>query len=587
MKEKVNTFFATALPKQGKRALLLITLAALPVLMLYLGKSELINVEGEWASCIRMMTGKGIADSPLYPENTHTIIYSRLILELSRIVPLSEWLIRLPSAVAALLTLLGTILLALEIFDRKNAVLAGWLMLGSYGFLYWGRIGSAPMFGAAAAIWCAALFYGRQRRDSTPFRSSFDFFIMFFGVLLLGGCTSAVGIILLLLPQWIDMMKKHQYSRRGCILAVLAALSALLVVAISLYIVIYSDQPSLQLGGSLNRTINFCIRLFTVSFRELVTPAGSGFPESLLHLPRLLLPWSLFIPAAAWGLWKKRKSLPADLKKLLTGMLLFFLFIGIFPARRWGALLPLLGPAVIVMSAGLSAKFRDAEWVRQSELAIRTIFIIIAALFTALFCTWPLWGTLLRVEAPLMLLLISFVAGIITLALLTFGIIPGNLLEKIMKLSSPLSGTILAGVVLSVLVNCVIFPQMNRFRTGRRFWQSSSLAINQCDPEPETVIFYRCGIPKRGLYYLDLKQPFAMASTAKEADALLNNIGGKAVIISYRDPAIIAELADVAARNRKRFAAGEPMAAEDVPVAFIDSDARSEINCYATWLLEL
>ncbi|MBE6390725.1 MAG: hypothetical protein E7042_00770 [Lentisphaerae bacterium] len=587
MKDKVNNFFVTALPKQGKRALLLITLAALPILMLFLGKSELINVEGEWAGCIRMMTGPGISDNTWYPSDARTAIYSRLVMELARLLPLTEWLIRIPAVIAALLTLSGTILLALEIFERKNAVLAGWLMLGSYGFLYWGRIGSAPMFSAAATVWCAALFYGRQRRSPSPFRSSFDFFVMFFGILLLCGYTSAIGILLLLLPQWVDMTRKKQYSKSGCGKALLGALSAFTLVALLLYVVIYSDQPSLQWDGSFFRLVNFCRRLSVESWHELVTPGSGGFPESLLHLPRLLLPWSLLIPAAAFGLWKKRDLLSADFKKLLWGMLLFFLFVGIFPFRRWGSLLPMLGPATIAMAAGLSVRLRDAETERYSELIVRGIFIVIAALFTALFCTWPLWDKLLRVEAPLMLMLISFVAGIATLALLTFGISPGNPVEKIMKLPSPLAGTILAGVVLSVLVNCVIFPQMNRFRTGRRFWQESSIAINQCDPEPETVIFYRCNIPPRGLYYLGLEQPFTKAMTPQEADKILRSCGGKAVVVSWRDPEIIQELSEVAARNRKRFNADSPLAAEALPVAFVNSDARSYKDCYATWLLEL
>ena len=410
---------------------------------------------------------------------------------------------------------------------------------------------------------------------------------MLFGILLLCGFTSAIGIILLLLPQWVDMSRKGQYSKVGYCKAIFGAFAAFTLIALLLYIVIYSDNPLLQWDGSFFRMVNFCRRLSVDAWHDLITPDGSGFPESLLHLPRLLLPWSLLIPAAAFGLWKKRALLSSDFRKLLLGMLLFFLFAGIFPSRRWGALLPLLGPAVIAMAAGLSVRLRDAEAERYSELIVRGIFIVIAALFTALFCTWPLWDKLLRVEAPLMLMLISFVAGIATLALLTFGISSGNPVEKILKLPSPLAGTILAGVVLSVLVNCVIFPQMNRFRTARRFWQESSIAINQCDPEPAIVIFYRCSIPTRGLYYLGLKQPFTVALTPQEIDRVLRECGGKAVVVSWRNPEIIQELSEVAAKNRKRFSATTPLAAEALQVAFINSDARSSKDCYATWLLEL
>ena len=587
MKEKFNTLFMTALPSQGKRALLLITLAAFPVLLLYLGQSELLGNEGDWAYCARLMSGKGVFNSYWQPESNHTIIYARLIKELGRIFPLSEWLIRLPSVLAALAALAGTILLSLEIFERKNAVLAGWLMLGSYGFLYWGRNGNNPMFAAAATVWSAALFYGRQRRKSSPFRSGFDFFVILFATWLLCGYTAVAGIILLLLPQWYDMFKKRQYSVRGSLQAAGAFFCALVLIITVLYIVVYSDKPSLRWDGSLLRMWKFCCRMSVNSFRELIAPYGHSLPETLLNLPRLLLPWSLLIPAVAVGLWKKRSALPGDLKKLLLGMLLYFIFIGIFPCRRWGALLPLLGPAVIVMSAGLSARYHDPEFERKNEIVIRGVFIIIAALFAALFCTWPLWESLLRVEAPRMLMLLSRLVGGATLLLLTFCITPGTPLEKIMKRPSPLAGTILAGVILSVLVNCVLFPQMNRFRTGRKFWQSCGMAIEQCDPAPELVIFYRCGLSPRGLYYLNLKQPFTAVKTLQEADEVLRSCGGKAVIISRNTPEIIAELRELATRNRKRFSPETSLAAEEVSVAFVKSDSRSLEKNYTAWLFEL
>lgn len=587
MKDKFNTLFMTALPRQGKRALLLITLVAIPVLLLFLGRSELLNNEGDWASCARLMLGDGLIAHNWQTANCHTAIYARLITELARFFPISEWLIRLPSVLAALAALAGTILLALEIFERKNAVLAGWLMLGSYGFLYWGRIGSGSMFAAAATVWCAALFYGRQRRKSSPFRSSFDFFVILLTAWVLCGYTAALGIILLLLPQWYDMGKKRQFSLRGSLQASGAALSAFLLVAVILYIVIYSDNPSLRWDGNLIRMGHFCRRLSANSFRELIFPAGHSPVETLLNLPRLLLPWSLLIPAVAVGLWKKRKALPGDLKKLLLGMLLYVLVLGIFPCRRWGAILPLLGPAVIVIATGLSARYHDPEFERRNEIVIRGIFIVIAALFVALFCTWPLWGALLRVRAPQMLMLLSLLGGGATLMLLTFGIVPGSLIEKIMKRPSPLAGTVLAGVILSILVNCVLFPQMNRFRTGKRFWQSSAIAFDQCEPAPEIVMFYRCGLSRRGIYYLSLDQPFAAVDSPQQADEILQNCGGKVAVISWNSPEIIAELTAIAAKNRKRFTPGSPLAAEELPVAFINSDARSAEKGYAAWLLEL
>ena len=281
-----DSLFATALPQQGRRILLFMTLVALPVLLFYLGKSELLNVEGELASCVRMMQGPGISVGRWYPESCHTVIFSRLINELSRIFPMSEWLLRIPSLLAALAMLAGTILLSLEIFERKNAVFAGWLLLGSYGFLYWGRVGSSPMFGAAAAMWCAALFFGRKSSESSLFRRSFDFFVMLGVVLLFCGYTTALGIILLLLPQWIALLKNRSFSWKKCFIVLGALLADLIFLTLLLYIVVYSDNPQLHWDGSLRRMTDFCYRLSVGSFRELITlNHGISVAEALFNLP--------------------------------------------------------------------------------------------------------------------------------------------------------------------------------------------------------------------------------------------------------------------------------------------------------------
>ena len=47
MKDFFKSFFIAVLPEQGKRTLLLLSLAALPVLLIFLGCGELSNVESE------------------------------------------------------------------------------------------------------------------------------------------------------------------------------------------------------------------------------------------------------------------------------------------------------------------------------------------------------------------------------------------------------------------------------------------------------------------------------------------------------------------------------------------------------------
>ena len=587
MKEFFNSLFMTPVPEQGKRALLFMPLIALPALLIFLGVGELTGVESEWAACWRIISDGGKYFAPWMPKHYNSMIFGRIINELSAVFPISEWLIRIPAVLAALAALAGTILLALKIFDRKNAIFAGWLMLSSCGFLYWGRVGNNAMFAAAASAWCATLFYGRMRSKAAPFRRSFNFFLLllltFFGC----GLTAVAGIIVLLLPRWIIQIKKRQFKVNSIKWAAAGLLSAAALIGAVLCLAVYYGKAENFRFDDLFFIGEFLHDSAVSAWHDFITPGEYSIVPQFPYLSVLLLPWSLFIPAAAYGLWKKRGELPVDLKALVCGMGLFILCIGVFPSRSWETMLPLLGPAVIAISAGLSVRYHDANWEAVSELIVRVIFIIIAALATALLCTWPLWNVLLQLQPPVLLMVISTAVGAAALTVLTFCTVSGSFAERLTKRPAPLAGTVLAGVILSVLVNCVILPQMSLFATERAFWQTSANMLEQCDPTPEVVMLYRCGLPEQGIYYLIPRQRIEVVTSPADADKLLQNCGGKVAVITRHSPEYLAELQVIARKNRKNFFPDRPLCKEDLPTAFTSGAARSPDNRWGTWLLEL
>lgn len=587
MKDFFKSFFITVLPEQGKRALLLLSLVALSVLLIFPGCGELFSIESEWGGCFRLASESAKFFDDWMPEHYNSVVFGRLLRELSRFLPTGEWLIRFPALLAALAALSGTVLLALEIFDRKNAVFAGWLMLSSYGFLYWGRVGSNAMFAAAALVWSASLFYGKKRYQSIPFRRSFEFFFLLLITLVLCGITAVLGIIVFTIPPWISSLKKERFKFSDLKWNIAGIASAVVVVAVILYIGIYSGTPEISWNGNFERMLLFCRRIMSSSWLDFITPDGKGGLKQFSHLFRLLLPWSLFLPATIYGLWKKRHELPEDLKNLIYGIGLFILFIGIFPARRWGSMLPMLGPAMIVVSSGLSARYREVKWVQISELIVRGMFMIIAALAAALLCTWPLWGKLLDLPVPVLLMMISTVTGAAALIVLTFCTVPRNFAETIMKRPAPLAGTVLAGVILSVLINCVVLPQMSLFRTERNFWYNAANELEQCNPAPEMLMFYRCSLSGKALYYLMPKQRIVEVNTPAEAEKLLRNTGGKVAVITRHRPEFFAELKEIAGANSKNFFADRPLCREKLPVAFAANDAGAADKCRGLWLFEL
>ena len=415
----------------------------------------------------------------------------------------------------------------------------------------------------------------------------FDFSMLMILAWLLSGLHTAAGIVLLLLPRWVLMFKSGTPGTRAWIGGTMGAVIALLFSAVVLYFTVYSVMPEREYLETL-RKLGYFIRQFSVyTIRDFLTPARNSQWGALLNLPRLMLPWTLFLPAAAWGLWKSRHRLSADTRALLLGTALYLLLLGIFPHRRWGSLLPLLGPCLMFLCAGVSSRFHQVKFELCFEHITRAFFIISAALACALICTWPLWPKLLQTRPPVLLMVLPAILGIAALTILTFGVAPGNIVEQIIKRPSPLAGTILSGVILSVLVNIVILPEVSVFRTGRSFWLRSNEELEQCEPAVESVIFYRTHKIEPALFYLKNPQRFNIVSDVQTLEKICRNAGGRIAVISDLSPGNTADIALAAAGSRRHFDPGLPQTKESSPVVFIRSDSRAEDSHLAMWLLNL
>ena len=580
----------TALPRYGKRSVFYMTLIAVPLLLMMLGRSELFPSEGGWAAYSRSaVSSRELAADTANGETFcfNAIIYGKLLRDISRIIPLSEWSLRFPAVLAATALFAGTMLLALELTDRKTSVFTGWLLLSSCGFLYWGRLAGYQMFAAAAAIWMLELFFGnRSGRSGSVFRNGFDGFFLISLTLLMCGAVSVLGIILLILPQGIYMAKQKLKTRRNWGKLLSAFLTAQLLLAALLSIVVFAGNHHLGWAE--------CGRRFTSLMQTLQLSILSEFQQlfvsvslqRLFTLPHLLLPWVLLVPAAVYGLYEKRRSLTPEQKRFLLGISLFIVVINSLFAENPGNMLSVLGPLMIAMAMGMSHRSQFSPIAVRSEWLLRSTLIIIASLAAALPCTWPLWSKLLKVDPPVLLMIAAALIGILTLFVLMKCPTPGHPVERIIKRQSPLAGTVSAGVILSVFVNCVFFPEMNVFRTGREFWLKCKTELQQCEPEPTMVIFYKFPLQDTALYYLNPKQPCKSVSSPEELSGIFKKRRGKIAVISSMKPEIKEELLQTAARNNSRFQNNQAIITEASPVAFVHADARRSENNAALWLLE-
>ena len=128
---------------------------------------------------------------------------------------------------------------------------------------------------------------------------------------------------------------------------------------------------------------------------------------------------------------------------------------------------------------------------------------------------------------------------------------------------------------------------MSLFRTERNFWYNAANELEQCNPAPEMLMFYRCSLSGKALYYLMPKQRIVEVNTPAEAEKLLRNTGGKVAVITRHRPEFFAELKEIAGANSKNFFADRPLCREKLPVAFAANDAGAADKCRGLWLFEL
>jgi len=134
--------------------------------------------------------------------------------------------VRFPSAISGVLAIWATRSIGARLWSAKVGRAAGWMLLTSYGFLFWSRTGTAEAENLAAVIMAVAWYW--YRRD----RAGFVTFLVFYAIIFLGaltkGLTAVIVPVLAVLP---DLMVNRRWR------ALLAPSHFLaLFIAISLYL---------------------------------------------------------------------------------------------------------------------------------------------------------------------------------------------------------------------------------------------------------------------------------------------------------------------------------------------------------------
>lgn len=548
-----------------RRSVWLIYFCAAAILLILLGNHPLLSNESESAESIRIILSGGDIFSPDRQVNLFSQLwFGKLSALITSVVGNYEFSWRFLSLIPALLLLGGTMLLANDIFGRREMCCAGWMLIGSYGFIYWGRNASNFMFFAAWCVWCAVLLNRKQL--SFLLRIIF-FFLLFTGTCWWGICflLAMPGIMLAFYPVW-----KKEILRLSSVGAVLAAI--VLTAAVSYLLMQHPDIPR---GDFIGR---FWRQLYN-TFREswyLVGWTEYGVIDrfrGLINLPRLLFPWALPALYALWVMGQDFRELPKNQKMLFVGILLLTVMTGIFSARRWQYQLCQLPFYLLICAGTITGSAGDGKWQESVDNIMRWSAAFVGSFAATAFVIWPLWDMIFHGPIPGWIVLGIPVLGLLALGSLIFDTGAVSAVEKVSGMCGRWSGYILSWVCLSAAIFSVGSSALGIYRTGKPFWQECGVLAARL--QPSEVIFAGNVPAGQALCYMEMDEEPEYAANAAELEKILEkNSSGKAlVILRNRDFAEMQKLWEKAGWD---LPSGKASAAEEGQIRIIGEEYRGD-----------
>ncbi len=456
-------------PALSRRGEWLLYLAAVLFLFLFGWYPGLFNSEDRWAEAAREMLLTG---DWLHPAINAEIYFDKPFLGYWLVAAagklfggVHEFALRLPSMLAALAALWATVQLGKKMFGYNVALTAGWLLAGSYGFLYLGRSGEADMENMAAIV-LAVLWLYRCRE-----KAGFGSYLVFYAICFAGAMTKGLPSIIvpmvaggaLLLPDkmWLRHLKFSNF--------------AAFVLMLGVYLVPFylagtiAPPPFYTWPGE-------ALTALELVWRENIERAIRPFDHKepfyiyFYEVPRLLLPWVLIFAAALWSYFRRYRTGSKQMRSLGWVVLAVYLLFSISGSRRWYYILPIVPFIALMMGEYLHVTERGV-WERRLFVLMRYLVIVVSSLLTLSVLILPLAAYAADLELPW----VAYVGTPLTgLAALTLMLLDERAYwrERLAEwLQMPLESaawvtalTLLVGGALGVLL-CTT----DQFRTGRPF----------------------------------------------------------------------------------------------------------------------
>ncbi len=347
-------------------------LASACLLLTLLGSRDIWTQEHRWADIVFGMFYRQDFFHPYLGESQYydkPLLSYWLIAFVAKITgELSTWSLRLPSALSGLLAIYSIYRIGITVKNKSLGLLAGWLLLTTFYFLFWARTSSADMLNLAGSLWAVSWY--RDHRQQSNF---FAYAVFFIAMALTSLCKGLVGMIIPVMAVGIDIVLQRSWKQHCR-----PALFFGLIPALVIYLVPF--WLSTHIGGQ-NYQENGLYLVYRENILRYFQPfdhQGSIFTY-FIYLPIYLLPWTIFLIPTLFTLPSRWKKMSIDSRWIAWTLLGLFLFFTLSGSRRSYYVLPIVPYAILLI----------ADWMSSDSVSIArrqwsAVMVICSFLF--------LWG---------------------------------------------------------------------------------------------------------------------------------------------------------------------------------------------------
>ena len=432
---------------------------------------------------------------------------------------LNEFIIRLPSAIASIIVIVCTIQLGKKLWSLKTGLLAGGLLLTSYGLLMYSHVASAETENLAAVMLAVTWYWVRRERPN------FVSFLVFYLIIFIGshmkGLTAFVVPVLAVLPDILRQQRWRWLLRPSHLLAL--AIGIAVYFAPFVYATLSQPESYQQNGLAL---------VFQENILRYVQPTDHKGPIYLYFgvVPLLVLPWIPILIGALITSVTNWKKLDEKTKWLLQAIAIIFLFFTLSGSRRNYYILPIL-PFCILLMAVFLAEFTP-EIVgkhRNKGLKIQKYVLLIIGVTEAVFGPLIIWFLINKKgwELPSHLYWSCLIIGI---GIVLTGILADKIIGKILQDNQ--SRVIWASIIMAGIFLGGFFAWQFNILESNRTQQPFALKMKKVvEAFPhERVAFYHRPEDKV-LFYMDWSLPVTTLKNENELRSFLE-IDKPGIVIS-------------------------------------------------------